>query len=79
VLFRQADKEALLRRSNRSAFAGLVVLALAISSAVLLVVDVLFSRTQAWVTAGAVAALLLWWWVVVPFWQRSRTDQQPDD
>jgi hypothetical protein len=79
VLFRQADKEALLRRSNRSAFAGLVVLALAISSAVLLVVDVLFSRTQAWVTAGAVAALLLWWWVVVPFWQRSHTDQQPDD
>jgi hypothetical protein len=80
VLFRQEEKEALLHRSNRSAFAGLVVLALAISSAVLLVVDVLFSRTQAWITAAAVAALLLWWWLLVPFWQRARNEQQrPDD
>jgi len=80
VLFRQKEKEQLLRRSNRSAFAGLVVLAVAISSAVLLVVDVLFSRTQAWVTAVVVLALLLWWWVLVPLWLRSRNDQiQPAD
>jgi hypothetical protein len=80
VLFRQKEKEALLQRSSRSAFAGLLVLALAICSALLLVVDVLFSRTQAWVTAGAVAALLLWWWVLVPYWQRSHSAQdKPDD
>ena len=80
VLFRQHDKENLLRRSNGSAFAGLLVLALAISSALLLVVDVLFSRTQAWATAGAVGALLLWWWLLVPLWQRSRNEQDaPDD
>ncbi|HEX2075625.1 MAG TPA: DUF6328 family protein [Geodermatophilus sp.] len=80
VLFRQQDKENLLRRSHRSAFAGLVVLAVAIVAAVLLVVDVLFSRTQAWVTAGAVAALLAWWWIAVPFWQRAHNRQdQPDD
>jgi uncharacterized protein involved in cysteine biosynthesis len=51
VLFRQHDKEALLRRSNLSALAGLVALGLAICSALLLVVDVLFSLTLAWVTA----------------------------
>jgi uncharacterized protein involved in cysteine biosynthesis len=79
VLFRQHDKENLLRRSSRSAFAGLVVLALAISSAILLVVDVLYSRTQAWATAGAVATLLLWWWVLVPFWQRGRSTQDDPD
>jgi hypothetical protein len=79
VLFRQSDKENLLRRSNRSAFAGLLVLALAICSALLLVVDVLFSRTQAWLTAGGVAALLAWWWVLLPFWIRARTDQDGDD
>ena len=78
VLFRQADKEALLRRSNRTAFAGLVVLALAISSALLLVADVLFSRTQAWVTAGVVAALLAWWWVLEPLSQRTRDDRRDD-
>ena len=76
VLFRQQDKEGLLRRSSRSAYAGLVVLAVAIASAVLLVTDVLFSRTQAWVTAGAVAALLAWWWIAVPFWQRAHSPQE---
>jgi hypothetical protein len=77
VLFRQHDKEALLHRSSRSAYAGLLVLAVAIVTAVLLVTDVLFSRTQAWVTAGAVAALLGWWWIAVPFWQRSHNKQDP--
>src|SRR3712207_5497450 len=42
VLFRQQEKETLLRRSNRSAFWGLLALAVAICSAILLVVDVLF-------------------------------------
>jgi hypothetical protein len=79
VLFRQHDKEALLKRGSRSAYAGVIVLALAITSAVLLVVDVLLSRTQAWVTAAAVGALLAWWWVVVPFWQRSRNVQDADE
>jgi hypothetical protein len=78
VLFRQSDKENLLRRSNRSAFAGLLFLALAVCSALLLVVDVLFSRTQAWVTAGLVGALLAWWWVLVPYWIRAHTDQDRD-
>ena len=75
VLCRQQDKEALLRRSSRSAYAGLVALAVAIVTAVLLVTDVLFSRTQAWVTAGAVAALLAWLWIAVPFWQRAHHTQ----
>jgi hypothetical protein len=75
VLFRQHDKEKLLRRGSRSAFAGTVVLAVAIVSAVLLVLDVLYSRTVAWVTAGVVSALLAWWWVAVPFWQRAQHRQ----
>ena len=78
VLFRQQEKEALLHRSNRSAYAGTVVLAVAVVSALLLVVDVLFSRTAAWITGGGVAALLAWWWIVVPFWKRAHTEQEPD-
>ena len=78
VLFRQQDKEALLRRSSRSAFAGLVVLAVAVVSALLLVIDVLFSRTLAWATSGGVGALLAWWWVIVPLWRRAHTEQEPD-
>jgi hypothetical protein len=79
VLFRQHDKEALLRRSNRSAIAGLVALGLAICSAVLLVVGVLFSQTLAWLTAGLLAAILAWWWIAVPFWQSAHPHAPDDD
>ncbi len=80
VLFRQHDKEALLRRSNRSAFLGLTVLALAIVGAILLVTDVLFDLTLAWSTAAVVGALLVWWWIAVPYWKRAHNEQDdPDD
>ncbi len=76
VLFRQKEKEALLKRSSRSAFAGTLVLAVAVVAALLLVVDMMFSRPLAWATAGGVAALLLWWWVAVPLWQRAHHEQE---
>ncbi|NEK56931.1 hypothetical protein GCU56_03475 [Geodermatophilus sabuli] len=79
VLFRQKDKEALLTRSNHSALAGLVVLALAIVAAVLLVTDVLFDLTQASLAAGAIGALLAWWWIAVPFWKRAHTPSDDPD
>ena len=79
MLFRQHDKDALLRRSNRSAFAGLLALAVAMTAAVLLVVDVLFTRTLAWTTAGVLAALLLWWWVAVPYWKRAHDGQDESE
>jgi Family of unknown function (DUF6328) len=76
VLFRQKDKEGLLKRSNRSALAGLLVLVVAICAALLLVVDVLFSRTQAWVTTGVVGALLGYWWIAVPYWHRAHDETE---
>ena len=75
VLFRQHDKENLLHRSNRSASAGLVALAVAIVAAILLVVDFLFNSTLAWIIAGGIAALLAWWWIAVPFWKRAHSTQ----
>ncbi len=77
VLFRQHAKEDLLRRSHRSALAGLVALGVAICAVLLLVVDVLFDRTQAWLTSGAVALLLVWWWIAVPYYQRAHSRQDP--
>ena len=74
IMFRQKDKEKLLRRSNQYAVAGLMVLGLAICAAILLVVDVLFSLRLAWVAAGAVAVMLAITWVAIPFWRRSRTE-----
>jgi Trk-type K+ transport system membrane component len=77
VLFRAHEKEKLLHRSHLSGLAGLVVLAVAICSALLLVVDVLFTRTQAWVTSGVVGLLLLFWWLAMPLWARAHSRQDP--
>ena len=74
---RQHAKENLLKRSHRSALAGLIALGIAICAVLLLVVDVLFDRTQAWLTAGAVALLLLWWWIAVPYYKRAHSEQDP--
>jgi O-antigen/teichoic acid export membrane protein len=79
VLFRQKDKEQLLRRSNVYAFAGLVVLGLAICTAILLVVDVLFSNTAAWIAASVVAVVLALIWLAVPYWRRRNTEQEDFD
>jgi membrane protein YdbS with pleckstrin-like domain len=76
VLFRQHDKESLLQRSSRSAFAGLMVLIVAISAALLLVLDVFFGRWLAWGTSAVIAALLVWWWAAVPLWYRARNVQE---
>ncbi|WP_448627833.1 DUF6328 family protein [Geodermatophilus sp. URMC 64] len=81
ILFRQHDKEKLLHRSSRSALAGLIVLGIALCSAVLLVVDMLFSPLQAWITAGIVAVLLGWWWFATPLVKRAQgtADDEDDD
>jgi O-antigen/teichoic acid export membrane protein len=79
VLFRQKDKDQLLRRSNVYASTGLVVLGLAICTAILLVLDVLFSATLGWVSAGVIAVLLAILWVVFPLWRRAHTEQDDAD
>jgi len=76
VLFRMHDKEQLLRRSSRSAFAGLMVLAVAISAAVLLVVDFFIGRWQGWASTIVVAVLLVSWWAAVPLWHRAHHEEE---
>jgi hypothetical protein len=75
VLFRQHDKEKLLRRSSHSAFAGLMVLIVAITASLLLVLDFFIGSWQAWVTSGAIFAGLVWWWAIVPLWHRAHNEQ----
>jgi hypothetical protein len=60
IRFRDRDKEAMLRISNRLAIAGTVCLALAISSALFLVTDFLFrSPVPALITATVAAAITI--------------------
>jgi hypothetical protein len=79
LLFRMHDKENLVQISNRLAIAGLLVLAVSLTGAVLLVADVLFkSPAPALFTAG-IALILAVLWVVLPVKRRLELadDEKP--
>ena len=72
LLFRQHDKEQIVKSSNRFAIAGLACLAAAMTGAVMLITDLLFKETMVtWVTA-ILAALFIVMWFVMPFLRRMR-------
>lgn len=77
IRFRQGDKEALLRIANRTVILGMAALGIAISAAVFLIGDLLFSRPFA-LTVGVgsmvfVAAL----WYALPIARSVRDEGAP--
>ena len=72
LLFRQHDDEWLLRTSNRNARTGQVLLGFALTGAALLIADVLYSRSVAYVTAVAALVLIAVLWFAMPLARRSR-------
>jgi uncharacterized protein involved in cysteine biosynthesis len=63
--FRRQHKEAIVRTGNRIVVAGLVLLAVAMTGAVLFVTDVLYGRTTTIAaTAGVVATFALLWYAI---------------
>lgn len=75
VLFRAGAKEELLRRANRFALAGTLILGVAMVAALLLILDFLFARSLAIVMCAGVAALLLWAWQIQPAITRARSSK----
>ena len=74
ALFRRGQRAWLVRSANRSARAGLAMLALTTAGMVWLVFDVVAGRTAAAV-AGPVALLFFTLlWLVVPLWSRRHED-----
>jgi hypothetical protein len=78
VRFHQGDRSFLVAYANTAALAGLVCLLVAMSSAVLLVTDFVFSRTTAVISCGVVVLLLLTLWFAVPL-ARYGGDRGSDD
>jgi len=74
IRFRQRDKERLLHWANRFAIGGVVLLAIAIGTIVLLVIDVLYEFRTAAVIAGAISALIAWAWFALPLTRRIEDD-----
>jgi hypothetical protein len=73
ILFRQRDKERLLKRSNVQSIVGLVFLALSVVGAVALITDVIFDSLAATLTAAGVAVVFALLWFVMPVYRRLTT------
>jgi predicted membrane channel-forming protein YqfA (hemolysin III family) len=73
--FRTGDKEYMMRKGNREAIAGTVAIALAFTSVVFLVTDLVFGTGQAVLAALALFAFIAWrWWALAVYraWQDGR-------
>ena len=69
--WRVSDKEQIVRTGNRLSIGGLLALAVAIVSVVLLVADYIFDRTTAIATAAAVATVIAATWYGLAIWLRE--------
>jgi uncharacterized protein involved in cysteine biosynthesis len=65
IEFRQQNKETIVRTGNRIVIAGLLLLAIAMTGAVLFVTDVIYGRTTTiFATAGTAIAFALVWYAI---------------
>ncbi len=69
--WRVSDKEQIVRTGNRLSIGGLLALAVAIVSVVLLVADYIFDRTAAIATAAGVATIIVVTWYGLAFLLRE--------
>jgi len=72
LTFHLQQKDHLLRYGNRLAIAGLGVLALAMTGAILLVISLVFSTVAAFACAGAALAVFSIFWLILPLRRRFK-------
>jgi MFS family permease len=77
LIFRRGMKDDLIRATTRYVGAGLVLLFLSITGAMLLVLDFLVQRLLALTVTGLLAATFIVLWLVLPLW--SRLDEADDE
>jgi hypothetical protein len=75
LLFRRGQKVFLVELGSRLAIAGLSLLALAVSTALFVVADVIEGRATAWVVLVCSLVLYGVTWYVVPLRRRSEVDR----
>lgn len=72
ITFRYQQKRRLVYYANRFAIVGLAFLALAMTGAILLITDVLFSTAAAVVTAGLALGFFGFFWFAMPLQRRLK-------
>lgn len=75
LLFREGDKEHLLKIGNRCAIAGLAALAVAMTTVLYLIVDVVLTRGWGVVVAAVAAGAFAWVWFAVPLLRKARRNR----
>ncbi|HKR69455.1 MAG TPA: DUF6328 family protein [Streptosporangiaceae bacterium] len=70
VVYRRRLKQHLVRVANRLALSGLMMLLLSITSALLLILDVVLGRGAALYLGTGALAWFVAWWFVLPVWSR---------
>src|SRR3954452_18326093 len=81
ILFRQKEKPNIIEVGSRFALAGLVFLALAMNSAILLVTDVIYGRGTVIVTVVFTTSAFAWLWFRLGLMRRMQHQRagRPDD
>jgi hypothetical protein len=77
LLFHRGQKEYLVELGSRLAIAGFTLLALAVSTALLVVADVVEGRTTAWIVFAGSLVLYGATWYAVPLRRRSEIEHPP--
>ena len=72
--FRQQDKHRIVHTGNRIVVLGLVLLAIAMTGAVMFVTDFLYASTTTTIVAAATGAAFLVFWYVIPLRRLAQGD-----
>jgi uncharacterized membrane protein len=72
MLFRQRDKNYLVKLSNKLTIAGLGVLAISITGAVLLISDYLFNGWRVTFFTAVIGLIFLGLWALLPLYRRTQ-------
>jgi len=78
IVFRRRQKDDLVDAANRLALGGLVLLFVAMTGAVLLILDVVLGPRAAGVLTGVLAAWFVAFWLVLPMLSREHPTE-PDE
>jgi hypothetical protein len=72
ILFEQQDKRHIIKVANRFVICGVGFLALAMTLALILVCDVVFTTATAAVVATVVGLAFVWFWFAAPLLRRAK-------
>ena len=76
IRFRQGDKEALIRQTNRFTLAGMASLSVSMVSVIWLVCQLVLSQAAASVIGVMAAIVIVSLWFAIPVWRQARGERR---